>query len=46
MESLKDLALMVSKKKARLMQFSNEEICELSPLKVKYVQPSRKVIYL
>ena len=32
MKSLKDLALMVSKKKLMLKFFSNEEICQLSPL--------------
>ena len=32
MQSLKDLAYMVSKKKAKVKVFSNKEICQLSPL--------------
>ena len=31
MQSLKDLALMVSKRKQRIKFFSNKEICHLSP---------------
>ena len=32
MQSLKDLALMVSEENPTLIFFSNEEICQLSPL--------------
>ena len=38
MESLKDLALMVSEKNPKLKFLSNEEICQLSPLNVREYQ--------